>query len=193
MEVRPINIAFTALITQFCIIAIVAFGILLLGRTRVFFSDSLLRFWQVTLFVLILTTGTLALQKELLDIVRPMLGGLELSGILTSTALLWMFIVDILYLGWFVCATGGATSSIFVVELSILPALAIFLREGSVRVLSYVVLIAVMLGVALGSPELPDIPEYRSVERRQFKFALWLVAVLCLILTTFIGFVTRPH
>ena len=192
-QVTKVNIAAAALITQFSIGCILSFAAFILHsgqEAKLFWEARLSRNmpWIVVGFSL-LTTGALLFSEPYSSLWKPLLGDLGIPSIQSSTALLVAFLSDIVVVFWLAALTGGASSP-FVPVFFILPALAIFLREGFVRVVWYVVLISILFSAgfveALSSPE-----SVQSLARR--NFAYWLVSIACFVLATFIGYVTRPR
>lgn len=144
--------------------------------------------WIVVGFSL-LTTGALLFSEPYSTLWKPLLGDLGVPAIRSSTALLVAFLADIIVVFWLTALTCGASSP-FVPVYFILPALAIFLRQGFGRVVWYVILISILFSIGfvetLSSPE-----SAKSLARRQVAY--WFVSVACFVLATFIGYVTRPR
>ena len=145
--------------------------------------------WIVLGFSL-LTTGALFFSEPYSTLWKPLLGELGAPSIDSSSALLIALVADILAVFWLAQLTSGANSP-FVPVFFILPALAIFLREGFVRVVWYVILISVLFSVGVLQDARPSSKEDVDDPRR--RIAYWFVSIACFVLATFVGYVTRPR
>lgn len=119
---------------------------------------------------------------------KPVLGGTSIPTIKTSIAMQVMFIGDISAISYLTWLTGDSQSSPFTTIYFILPALAIFLREPFGRVTFYTVWVIVLFSgtmFALKYKESED--QHRSTAK-----AYWFISIACLVLTTFIAYITRP-
>lgn len=191
-DIRPINITAAALITQFFLVIIMFVGAMILkrgeSRGSPHHADTAPLPW-IILFLFIITIGFLGFSEDLIPVWRPLFGSATFPSVPTSVALLVMFTVDSVCLAVVVFLTGGSRTSAFGPMFFILPALAIFLREPLGRVLWYFGLTASLFSLCLLTPE----SVYRQREGRTDIVAYWVLAVLCLVLTTFVGYVTRPR
>lgn len=191
--VSPINITAAALITQFSIIIIMFVGATILRggeKYLPFYRDvprSSFFGWLILTFALV-TIGGLIFSDEFSSFWKPLFGTIAFPTIQWSVALLIMFTLNIICVSILVRGTGGSFVSPFSPIYFILPALAIFLREGMGRIIIYLMLVSIMFTLNL---------KYRDrlaeeVGGKSRSFAYWLVSILCFILATFIGYVTRP-
>jgi hypothetical protein len=192
-EVKPVNVAAAALIAQFsigCVLSVAAFVLTDAEQAKPFWEARVSRSmpWIVGAFSL-LTTGVLLFSEPYSNLWKPLLGDLGAPSIQSSTALLIAFLSDILVVFMLTALTGGAFSP-FVPVFFILPALAIFLRQGFARVVWYVILISILFSV--GFLETYSAPEGPMAGARR-NFAYWFVSIACFVLATFIGYVTRPR
>lgn len=186
--VTPVNIAAAALITQLsvgCILAVCAFVL-----TRDLRGHSKLP-WIVLGFTL-LTTGALSFSEPNSSLWKPLLGNFDVRSIPFSTTLLVIFLADILTVFWLGKLTGGSYSP-FAPVFFILPALAIFLREGFGHVVLYVVLIAVFFTFGMWQNTAWVYSESRDSGSLRERFAYWFVSVASFALATVIGYITRPR
>jgi len=103
-----------------------------------------------------------------------------------STALLVVFLADIACCVILVMGTGGSYRSPFSPVFFILPALAFFLRESPHRIVIYTGFICASFSVSLAAHDNREGGESPTD-------AYWFVSIACLILSTTIGYVTRPH
>lgn len=192
--VSPINITAAALITQFSIIIIMFIGATILrgGEKSIPFHRDVPRSsffsWLILSFALV-TIGGLIFSDEFSNIWKPLFGIIAFPTIRWSYALLVMFALNIIYVSILVRGTGGSLVSPFSPIYFILPALAIFLREGFGRIIFYLVLISIMFTYNLIYRD--DLRE--EVGGKSRFFAYWFISISCFILATFIGYVTRPQ
>ena len=176
----PTNISGAALVAHFWIILILSGGSALLGFFQMQERVS------TTPLILVLTIssfGVVFFSDEFSKIWSPLFGGSEFTGVRWSTALLLVFSANIVVVAILVSVTGGSFGSPFTPVNLMLPALAIFLREPTWRVISYVVVIILLFTL-----------NFRIHEPigRIHRLACWGVAVACLLLTTYVGIITAP-
>jgi hypothetical protein len=194
-SISQVNITAAALLAQVSLIAIMFIGAVVLsirayepaypGRG----STSGLA-W-IILPCTLTTVGPLVFSSAFSEHWRPLFGGAQLPVLASSSAMLWMFIGDILWVTLLTRATGGTRHSPFAPIYFALPALAIFLRESFLRVSTYTVVVAVFFVWQLSGAWLARRPE-ESYAKAEVAAYGW-VSVLCFALATFIGYVTRPR
>lgn len=178
----PTNITGAALIAQFSILVILAVASALLAlelRDRVNATPLLL-------VLALISFGVLFFSDEFSKIWSPLFGGTNFSGFKWSTAVCIVFIANILVVAILVDVTGGSMASPFTPVYFMLPALAIFLREPTIWVVVYLVLV-----IALFTFNFRQSRHSVEIVFMQ-KVAYWVVAVACFGLTTYVGFITRP-
>ena len=97
------------------------------------------------------------------------------------------FILDIAWVSIMVRMTGGSTVSAYSPIYFMLPPLAIFLRESQFHIIVYlfVVILSFSWNLSLKGWEYDH-------ERSFPRLAYWVVSIISLLLTTFIGYITRP-
>ncbi len=185
--ITVVNVAAAALITQFsigCILSVAAFVLRREQEAKPFWEEQLFDSmpWIVIAFSLI-TTGALFFSEPYSNLWRPLFGDFGVFSIQYSHALLVTFLVDIGAIFWLSSLTGGANSP-FTPVFFILPALAIFLREGFGRVVLYVFLISAFFTWGL----FQDTPS-----TSKHRLAYWIVSISSFVLATVVGYVTRPR
>jgi hypothetical protein len=117
---------------------------------------------------------------------KPLFGGTTLPVIQWSNALFIMFTMNIICVTIIVSRTGGSRYSSFSPIYFILPALAIFLREPIGRIVLYTLFVSILFTWNV-------VRYFESDEVGRDSLAYWFVAIACLILATFIGYITRPQ
>jgi len=193
--VSPVNITAAALITQFSIIIIMFIGTTILreGDKSVPFYRSIpvssFFSWLILSFALV-TIGCLIFSDEFSNIWKPLFGTTALPTIRWSYSLLIMFTLNIICVSLLIKDTGGSIISPFSPIYFILPALAIFLREGLGRIVFYLVLVSIMFTFNLIST---GNLRGQAVGGEARSFAYWFISISCFSLATFIGYVTRPQ
>lgn len=133
---------------------------------------------------------------DVFDLARALFGNFNLSGISSSTAILLMFVCNSIALSYLAFKTGGTRNSPFAPILFSLPALSIFLHESFSRVLVYLILVIIGLSVCLNAPPTsiwhePTFTGKRENADTRIVRAYFLSVILCLVLTTFVAFMTR--
>jgi len=186
-NITGVNVAAAALITQFsigCILSIAAFILRREQEAKPFWEEQLFDSlpWIVLAFTLF-TTGLLFFSEPYSSLWKPLFGDVGVLSIRYSLALLLTFLVDVGAIFWLSSLTGGAYSP-FTPVFFILPALAIFLREGFGHVVLYVVLICAFFTWGLFQ-ETPPASRHR--------LAYWIVSIGSFVLATVVGYVTRPR
>ena len=194
--INPVNITGAALITQISLITIMFLGALIL-KLKSTASYIPHQFAWIILSFMLIGTGCLLFSDEFSTIWKPLFGDADLPVIKWSTALLIMFLTNIICVSILVSNTGGSRDSAFSPIYFILPALAIFLRESMGRIILYSVLVSIVFtwnlfrlsSMFVWSTYTPQQDE----ENRNISIAYWMVSIACLILATFIGYITRPQ
>jgi hypothetical protein len=141
--------------------------------------------------VSLFTLGLLFLSDSFSPLWGELIGEDFVTGLPSSAALTVVFIVDILTLGYLIANTRGSFASPFSPVLFTLPPIAIFLREPFQWVLVYLVLIALIFSLTLG--EISSRYAGDDLEAAARRRSYFWVSLLCLILTTWIGYWTRPR
>lgn len=187
--ITPTNITGAALIAQFSILLILLMGFVILSKSsRLFFLGSVedVNATPIILNLALFSIGALFFSDEFSKIYSPMFGDTNLSVIKWSTAICAVFIANTIAVNRLVALTGGSMASPFTPVYFMLPALAIFLREPTGRVVFYLLLVIILFSLNFRH----DSQSSKIVSRK--KLAYWFVALSCCILTTYIGFITRP-
>lgn len=179
-QISPVNITGAALISQFSIIVIMFIGTAI--------ADKVTHLFFIILLLAISSIGCLVFTDEFSKIWSPMLNNLSIPNLYWSKALMIVFLLNILCAFVLVMATGGSKSSPFTPLYFLFPPLAIFLREPLLNIVVYVLLISTLFTIKLRVIYTQN--TYAEVNRNTGAF--WFVSVACFLLTTFIGYVTRP-
>ena len=188
-----INLTNAFVVTQFMLLVIAFLGIVVLqrGETQMTRLPGTPRpasklFFPVFGFALI-TIGILVFTNDVLLFSKPVFGDIEFPGISKSVAFILVFLFDLFGAATLILVTGGSRDSPFSAILFSLPALAIFLRESPERYLSYALVAAMLFLLVqtnIARSTLSDNPNYKS--------AFTWVTLLCLMLSTLLGYATRP-
>ncbi|MBP7620062.1 MAG: hypothetical protein KA745_03750 [Gemmatimonadales bacterium] len=188
--VTPISIAAAAVLAQLSLIAIVTLGSLVLrsGDSYGLFRDpdDSTKFFPLTLCLAVPALALIILTEEFAVVAQPMFAGSIMSVGTLASVMPWMFAIDTAWLALLVRMSGGSWQSPFAPLLLLLPTLAIFLRESVARVALYAIVAAFLLTLLLAERLTKACP---GGHRR--TMAYWVVATLSLVLTTFIGLITR--
>ncbi|HEX5412670.1 MAG TPA: hypothetical protein VFZ27_12545 [Terriglobia bacterium] len=175
---------------QFILIVLMASGAVLIlrkeeGRRSLYHNpDNVPRYLLILIPFSLGTMGMLLFSDQFSVLTRPLFSGIQIGLIRWPTAILWVFIADIACTAILVLLTGGSYGSPFTSVYFILPALAFFLRESPQRVLAYTLAIGALFVIELWVYE---------EETKSVKGAVCVVSVGCLILSGWIGYLTRPH
>ena len=194
--IAPINITSAALTAQVFLLIIMFIGaaILHVGSDAPFHklarpqSGSGTLSWVILLFAL-LTVVPLIFSSDFSTTWRPLFGGAYVPVLASSKAMFLMFTFDIICVAILVGLTDGCRHSAFTAIYFVLPALAIFLREPFSRVLLYTAGVTLLFMFQLSW--FPD--SHRGSYGGMKRTAYGIVSVLCVLLTTVIGYVTRPR
>lgn len=191
MDVRVtlVNITAAALITQFSLTLIMLVAAVLLR------TDHGHQFWLrrepmawIILLAAMTTIGFLVFSDQFIPIWQPLFGDVPFPSVRSSTAISTIFVVDSLCTALLVSISGGSRVSAFSPIFFMVPALAIFLREPFAWVVAYLLLVSGLFSVCL-----LDLLESGESGSGRERLAYWFVAIACLVLTTLIGYVTRPR
>jgi hypothetical protein len=189
----PSTIIAAAVVMQFFLVAIAAVGAYLIDKavrsTSRFYENPTSvgkQAWVIVGFA-ILTLGPLVLSDGFAGSWLALSYPASISVIKWHHALIFVFLVDIVFTLILVRQTAGSDRSAFTALYFILPSLAFFLREPPKLIVGYVVLVALCFSFGLIGEErlMRDPPKT--------KLPFWLVSMLCLALSLMIGLLTRPH
>ena len=187
--ISPESIIAAALITQVSVLAIVFLGALSLRLSEVpgYLPVDQPRSNQIFVFTLgvaVFSVAILCLSNAYSEMWLPAMKLMSFSGIPWERSILTVWITDLILLGFLVRHTGGGLSSPFTSLFFVFPTIALFLHESGHRIFLYTGLSIVLFTMTLVSNE----EDSNSTHR----FCFWLVSVSCFVLTTAVGFVTRP-
>jgi hypothetical protein len=130
----------------------------------------------------IITLLILGMSDAFIAIWLPITRDVQLGGIPWETAILWVWILDILLLGLLVDYTGGCRTSPFTSLFFVFPTIALFLHESGLRLIIYTSLVVILFTINILKSREEDPPSILS---------FWLVSVASFVLTTTTGFITR--
>jgi len=189
-----INLTNAFVVTQFFLLVITFVGIAVLHRGEARITRMLGEprpasrlFYPVFGFAL-LTIGILVFTEDVLLFSKPVFGDLDFPSISKSTAFALVFSLNLVGAAALIIGTGGARESPFGALLFILPALAIFLRETPGRFISYTIAAAILFLIVQYDEVAHD---YK--ENTNYRKAFAWVTLLCLALSTLVGYATRPQ
>jgi hypothetical protein len=186
-RISPSTIIAAAIMTQIAVLLIVLHGSIYRLRNEIEYS------WQrqsspngpiygflagITIFSLLI----LGLSDAFVALWLPIIKDAQFVGIPLGYAILSVWILDILFLGYLVIYTGGSRSSPFTSLFFVFPTIALFLHESGIRLVLYTTLVIILFTVSLVNSR---------EENPISKLSLWIVSVESFILTTAIGFFTR--
>lgn len=191
--VGPVNIAAAALTTQVGLVVIMFVGavILRVGDVAPFNREESGSTWLAWV-ILPFGLGALAalvFSSDFAATWRPVYRGAQVPLLATPTAILVAFVADILCVAILVGSSGGSRNSPFQALYFVSPALAIFLREPFGRVTSYTGLVVILFLFQLSSVPRRETDSYLKAETLSYG----VVSALCVLLTTLIGYITRPQ
>lgn len=195
--VAPLNITAAALITQFGLVIIATAGVAILRANEpppaVYRSPrTSANLYTINFLIFVLTSGLLVFSDEFAATWRPLFSDAAFYGLSWSFALVATFIVNVIWVTILVSMTGGSTTSPFSPIYFILPALAIFLREPLQRIITCFILVTVGFSINLVPFNSTDRSAEAEEKPRATIIAYWFVSITCLVLSTFIGYITRP-
>ncbi len=197
--IKPVNIAGAAIITQISLIAIMFVGALILRFRSIYYGVQ--RFsnlgWIILLFSLI-TLFSMVYSDEFSTLWGPLFVTARPTLLKWSTAIMLMFIFNIICVAILVFLTGGGRESVFSPIYFIIPALAIFLREPLGRVITYLIAVSLaftitLLPIGIIESLTLSMRFNRSDDSKVYadRIALWFVSISCFALATYIGYITR--
>ena len=131
----------------------------------------------------IITLLVLGLSDAFSALWLPITRGFQFSGFPWEWAILLVWILDISLLGSLVCYTGGALSSPFTSLFFVFPTIALFLHESGLRLILYTTLVVIIFTISILQTE---------EEKSRSTLSFWIVSVSSFVLTTGMGFFTRP-
>lgn len=141
--------------------------------------------WTI-LFFAVLTSALLGLSDAFSNAWKPLFGVLEYQGIGWSSAIWWVYTLNILGVTIMVAQTGGSYISPFSPLFFLLPTLAIFLREPLSHILWYLIEVSLCFTIGL------LLQHNEPLHLRSYRIAYAIVSLLCFALAVFIGYMTRP-
>lgn len=144
----------------------------------------------------LLSVGMLVTSDAFSGVWAPLLNYPVGSLMSWSTALFWVFILDIVVQTILVVGTGGGRDSPFQPIYFLLPTLAIFLHEPDGRVVTYLALVAVSFSISMAymSPiSMVQAMEMDRDEEFRWRRAYWFVSLASFVLATSIGLMTRQQ
>ncbi len=197
--VQPTTIASASIVIQICLlfIAYIALGFLsksYSARAQAKASYSSLVVW------LLMTLVLLVMGEDLYATWGEILGPVAFPTVPRDYTFFAVFVLDIVFVTLLVLRTGGTRNSPFTSVLSLLPTLAIFLREPVWRFLLYAIIVgfvyAMLLRVSIRKATADfDRSGYDAPSRADQVFDDWATMwtnLSCLALATLIGYITRP-
>lgn len=199
-QIQPATLAAASLVIQLCVLVISLVTLVVLMRSRLMRQSGQIAMvlWGVwalsAIFVVVVGEDFYATWG-------PILGTFTLPTISREGSFQAVFVLDIIFTSVLITGTGGAKRSPFTSVLLLLPTLAIFLREPAYRFLTYTALVAVLyvalLKVGHREWQYPQYAEgdFRSVSKQEEAVdnaaTIW-ANIMCLMLATLIGYITRP-
>ncbi len=142
--------------------------------------------WWELLVLILVTAVSLVLTKTMSSSWGGLFRGTSFHGLSDETALLIVFISDILVVTRLVYLTGGSVGSPFQPLFFFIPTIALLLRESAFRVVGYSVALSVCFVILLYRSAPPP-----SERPGRTKLAYGFVTIACLFLTMLIGLLTR--
>jgi len=198
--IQSVTLASGSLIVQLCLLAVAFAALRLLTKSRSAIqvakeSNGTLVSWALLTFAIIF------IGEDYYRLWGPILGEIELPTIPRNYAFLAVFVLDIVFITILILRTGGAKNSPFTSMLFLLPTLAIFLREPAVRFISYAVAVGLIYTFILRKRLYVQAPDFdwdeydgpSKEDRRVEDHATIFANVMCLLVATLIGYITRPH
>lgn len=156
-------------------------------RTALFRGEPLYTgFIWLLLILMIVSVTTLVFTHSLSNLWMGLFKNTSFSGLTDQTALLMVFLIDIVITTMLVSSTGGSVDSPFQPIFFLIPTLALLLYESSIRVVTYSALVCVAFTFLLVYAN----PLHVS-QKRGAKQAYGFVSIACLGLTVLIGLLTR--
>lgn len=192
-QVSPASIAAAALVMQFFLITIVLVGGLFIRQQEKMkfslYTDAP-NFGRYAWFLLVFaltTIGLLIFSDQFSELWRSLSNGVPFAVVRWTTALRFVFGLDVVCVATLVWFTGGSYRSPFTPVYFILPALAFFLREPTQRIAVYTLLVSILFLTGLAAPKRTN--EEEMIATGPYAF----VSIACLILSVLVGYMTRPN
>ncbi|MFC7297958.1 hypothetical protein [Herminiimonas aquatilis] len=194
--IQPINIAGATIVVQLFTIIIIAIGSAIMkgGIQDISVYDSLYpraayqRVDGDIIWFALLSFVVIVMSAQFFPTWKPILGDMSMYPIAEGITFPLLFCIDLIFVTRIIALSGGAKSSPFSAILFMLPGLAIFLRQPPTLFLIYT-LFAILLFIFLSSSIFPGFEQERNP---RYTRAFRIVNILCLVLTTIIGYITRP-
>jgi hypothetical protein len=187
-KISPGTIIAAAIITQIAVLMIVLLGSIYRPINQIEYSwqrksspnGPIYGFLAGTAIISLLILG---LTDAFTALWLPIMRDVQFVGIPWGKTILCVWILDILLLGKLVNFTGGSLTSPFTSLFFVFPTIAIFLHESGLRLILYTTLVVILFSFSfLKSKE----------ENPTSKLSFWIVSVSSFILTTGMGYFTRP-
>ncbi len=194
LVIESINIAGATLLINFFILVILFIGIFIINGeiesidTSKKIDEEKRNIHQIRLspviWGFILTFPALFISESMFKIWQPLFQGLSIPTVSTHNSVFYVFIINLILASYLVWRSGGVQNSPFTSVLFTIPALAIFLRLQP-----YVFIICTAYVACIYLFTLYGFSDKKSLNA---KHANAVVNILCLILTTFTGYITMP-
>lgn len=188
-RISPGNIIAAAFLAQIAVTLIVSLGTALRqAENRIWTSRASQvnengPIYKFLAIAAVITLLLLSLTDAFSPLWVPTMRDFQYGGIPWGSAILWVWISDILLIGWLVGYTGGSRTSPFTPLFFVFPTIALFLHEPGWRIFLYAALVVNLFTFCLFIPVNED---------QQNKSSFWLVSAASFALTTATGFFTRP-
>jgi hypothetical protein len=195
--IQPLNVTGAAFLIQIILIGILAITIFVLksGENRLprypeTETPHVLPLAFLILGFTLFSFAILLASEEIAKIFGKLFEGhgLPIGNLKARTALSLVFTLDILLFGILIVQTGGSKDSPFTPALIMLPSLAIFLRESPERFVMYALATGVVFLILL----FPKFSRRAPDDNPHYRYSIAFVAIACLALSLFIGYITRP-
>lgn len=135
------------------------------------------------IFVFIISFAVLLVSDEFYGIWGPLFKGVGINTLPTISAIGFVFVIDLLLVGYLIAITGGSRHSPFTSTLFTIPSLAIFLRLPPDMFFTYAVIASIVYLVLMFIESKPyggsGVPSA-------------FMNISCLFLAMLIGYITRP-
>jgi len=192
-NLQPINVAGATIVIQLSILVIMFVGLFLFRRDPHPHAPK----WRETPYALIVVLAIMSIMSivmtgEFYAVWSPIMGDFQLPTINRDFGFLAVFILDIIVTTVLIFLTGGVRSSPFTAILFMLPTLAIFLREPPVRFVGYSILVGLIYFFSSRYTNAVTNKNWGVEVDRELASNRW-VNIACLIMSTVIGFITRPQ
>lgn len=192
-NLQPINVAGATIVIQLSILIIMFVGLFLFRRDPHPHAPKWREIPYALIVILaILSIMSIVMTKEFYAVWSPIMGDFQLPTINRDFGFLTVFILDIVVTSILIFLTGGVRSSPFTAILFMLPTLAIFLREPPVRFVSYSILVGLIYFFSSKFTSTVVNPTWGVEVDKELASNRW-VNITCLIMSTVVGFITRPQ